>query len=146
MSKIMQQQIRFTEFIDQAARRTQSEVRRSTLGHREALEELWEVWNECGQPNWDGYHALPVDQDTYQAAYRLIESLPLGFPRPSLGAQPDGMLTLEWYRSPTRTFSISINPDGFIHYAGLFGSEEHCGTVPIFDGLPDKVQRLACEV
>jgi hypothetical protein len=89
---------------------------------------------------------MPVEQDTYRAAYELIELLPLRFPRPSPGAQPNGMLTLEWYHSPTRNFSISINADGFIHYAGLFGSEEHCGTVPILNGMPEKLRRLACEV
>jgi hypothetical protein len=76
----------------------------------------------------------------------LIESLPLGFPRPSISAQPDGQLTLEWYRSPTRTLSISIDPAGVIHYAGLFGIEKHFGTVRYLDGLPDRILRLASEV
>ena len=79
-------------------------------------------------------------------AYALIESLPLGFPRPSVSAQPDGQLTLEWYRTPTRTLSLSIDPDGFIHYGGLFGPEKHFGTVPFLEGLSDRILRLANEV
>jgi hypothetical protein len=70
----------------------------------------------------------------------------LGFPRPSISAQPDGQLTLEWYRTATRTLSLSIDPDGFIHYAGLFGAEEHFGTVAFLGGLPDRILRLASEV
>jgi hypothetical protein len=73
-------------------------------------------------------------------------SLPLGFPRPSISAQADGQLTFEWYRSPTRTLSISIDPDGFIHYAGLFGPGKHFGTVAFLDSLPDQILRLASEV
>jgi hypothetical protein len=132
--------------LQQTAQQGREHLRKSTLGHREALEELWEVWDECRHVNWDGYDAMPVEHDTYHAAYALIESLPLGFPRPSISAQPDGQLTFEWYRTPTRTLSISIDPDGFIHYAGLFGVEKHFGTVPILDGLPDRLLRLASEV
>ncbi len=136
----------YAELIDRAARETRKEFRLSVLGHQEAFEELVEVWKECRNPDWDGYGALPVEQVTYQSAYALIESLPLGFPRPSISAQPDGQLTFEWYRTPTRTLSISIDPDGFIHYAVLFGSETHFGTVPILDGLPKRILRLASEV
>src|SRR5262245_7625563 len=91
--------IQYAVWIDQTARRPQNEIRNSTLGHQEAIDELWEVWNECQQANWDGYDALPVEHDTYRAAYLLIESLPLGFPRPTIGAEPDGQLTLEWHKS-----------------------------------------------
>lgn len=136
----------YSEVIDLAAWRPQREVRESTLGHQEALDELWEVWDECRQENWDGYHALPVERETYHRAYILIEGLPLGFPRPAISAQPDGQLTFEWYRSPTRTFSIGIDPDGFIHYAGLFGTEKHYGTVVMLDTLPKRILRLAIEV
>ena len=84
---------RVAEAIDRALRRHREESRRSTLGHQEALEELSEVGTECRKPGWDGYEAMPVEQDTLSAAYRLIESLPLGFPRPSIGAEP--------FRSPS---------------------------------------------
>ena len=28
------------------------------------LEELAEVWEECSQPDWDAYNALPVSRDS----------------------------------------------------------------------------------
>ena len=89
-----------SELIDRALRGQRNALRESTLGHHEALEELAGVWNECRNPDWDGFGALPVEQATLAAAYMLIESLPLGFPRPSIGAEPDGHITLEWRRSP----------------------------------------------
>jgi hypothetical protein len=133
-------------WIDKTAQRHRQEVRKSVLGHQEAFDELYEVWDECRNPGWDGYGARGIEQDTLRSTYQVIESLPLGFPRPSISAQPDGQLTLEWYRSPRRTLSISVDPDGYIHYAGLFGLEKHFGTVPLLGGLPAKILRLASEV
>lgn len=137
MNTIMPPPRGFAEMIEQAARRPYDEVRRSTLGHQKALDELWEVWDACRHPNWDGYDGLPVEQATLRQAYSLIESLPLGFPRPSIGAEPDGHLTLEWHKSPTRTLSISIDPDGYLHFAGLFGSDKRYGTITFFSTAPD---------
>ena len=84
-------------------------------------DELATVWEECRNPNWDGFDALPVTQDALRNAYLFLESLPLGYPRPSISAEPDGELTLEWHRSPRRTLSISVTPDGYLHYAALLG-------------------------
>src|SRR5437868_2072164 len=105
----------YADLIDAAARKPREEFRHSVLGHQEAFEELAEVYKECRNPGWDGYGAKAVEQETLRGTYLLIESLPLGFPRPSISAQPDGQLTLEWYRTPTRTLSLSVDPDGFIH-------------------------------
>ena len=129
-----------------AARRPQVEVRNSILGHQEALEELWEVWNECRDANWDCYDAFPVEQQTYHAAYVLIESLPLGFPRPSIGAEPDGQFTLEWHKSPNRTLSVSVDPDGYLHYAGLFGTNKRYGTLAFYSTAPDELIQLVREL
>jgi len=121
-----------SEFIDQAVRRPQEQLRSSTLGHQESLEELGEVWDECRHANWDGYNALPVAQETLCGTYQLIASLPLGFPRPSISAEPDGQLTLEWRKSPGRVLSVSVAPDGLLHYAGLFGPNKRYGTLVFF--------------
>jgi len=136
----------YAELIDRVARGSRAAIRDSVLGHQEAFEELAEVYEECRNPGWDGYGALAVEQETNRIAYQLIESLPLGFPRPSISAQPDGQLTFEWYRTPRRTLSLSIDPNGFIHFAGLFGHEKHFGTLLILEGLPDSLLRLASEV
>jgi hypothetical protein len=146
MTAVLTQPGLYAERIDASVRQPREEVRRSVLGHQEAFEELADVWQECRNPGWDGYGAKAVEQETLHGTYILIESLPLGFPRPSISAQPDGQLTLEWYRSPTRTLSLSIDPDGFIHYAGLFGLEKHFGTLPMLDGLPAQILRLAAVI
>src|SRR5262245_1263733 len=134
--------VQYAGLIDEAARHPQSEIRKSTLGHQEAIEELWDVWTDCRQANWDGFDALAVEQDTYTAAFLLIESLPLGFPRPSIGAEPDGQLTLEWHKSQRRTLSVSVDPDGLLHYAGHYGPNKRFGTLAFFSTAPSELTQL----
>jgi hypothetical protein len=109
----------------------------STLG-----DELATVGEECRQPNWDGFQALPVTQDTLRNAYLFLELLPLGFPAPSIGAEPDGHLTLEWHRAPRRTLSVSVSPDGDLHYAALVGPNRVYGTEAFVDEIPDTIIAL----
>lgn len=139
MSSNLQQ---FSEVMDRAAQKPREAFRKSILGHQEALEELYDVWGECRNEGWDGYGALAVDQDTYRNAYRLIESLPLGFLRPSIGAEPDGQLTLEWRKSSTRILSVSVDPDGYLHYAGLYGPSKRYGTLAYFSEAPPELIQL----
>ena len=95
------------------------------------------VLEECRVPNWDAQGAAPVTEDAYRVACRFLESLPLGIRAPSIGAEPDGHLTLEWHRSPRRTLSVSASPEGDLHYAALLGSSKAYGTEP-FLGYPPK--------
>jgi hypothetical protein len=132
----------YAEIIDKAARIPRNALRESVLGHQEAFDELAEVWAECQKPGWDGYDAMAVEQETLCGAYSLIDSLPLGFPRPSISAEPDGHLTLEWRKSPSRILSVSIDPDGFLHYAGLFGPSRRFGKIVFFSTAPTELLQL----
>jgi len=109
-------------------------------------EEFSNVWEECRVANWDGYNALAVTQETLRFAYTFLESLPLGFPRPSIGAEPDGHLTVEWHQSRRRTLSVSISPDGELHYAALLGLGRTCGTEPFFGEIPESILDLVGKV
>ena len=110
------------------------------------FDELFETFEECREPNWDGYGAQPVSDETYRLAYEFLTALPLDTPAPSVGAEPDGHLTVEWYRSPERTLSVSISPDGDLHFAALLGSAKTYGTEPFTDAVPkvvtDLIQRV----
>lgn len=135
------------EIIDQFAQQPLNAFRDSVLGHRESFEELWDVWDECRVPDWDGYGAQAVAQETLHATYTLIESLRLGFPRPTIGAEPDGQLTLEWSKSPTRILSVSVDPDGLLHFAGLFGpGRKQFGTLPFFSSAPQELIDLVMQL
>jgi hypothetical protein len=104
--------------------------------------ELFKTLEECCEPNWDGYGALPVIDTTYHLAQKFLEALPLGTYAPSIGAEPDGHLTIEWYRSPRRTLSVSVSPDGNLHYAALIGPAKAYGTEPFFGEAPRAIVDL----
>jgi hypothetical protein len=105
-------------------------------------DDLGTVWDECRRPDWDGFGALPVNQQTLLNAYTFLESLPLGCPAPSVGAEPDGQLTLEWHRGPRRTLSVSVTPDGELHYAALIGPNRVFGTEAFFGEVPGAILDL----
>jgi hypothetical protein len=110
------------------------------------FQRLAELTEECSQPGWDGGDTPAISQDAYFNAYRVLESLPLGLPAPDIGAEPDGHLTLEWHRSPRRTLSVSVSPDGELHYAGLLGARKVYGTEPFFGELPAPILDLAEQI
>lgn len=139
----------------QAARYVQQEVARqnrflqksAALGIEHLIrEELAEVWEECSEPDWDAYDAHSVTWDTYQNAERFLLAMPLGTPLPSVGAEPDGHITLEWHRAPRRTLSVSISPDEQLHYAALLGPGRTCGSEPFFGEVPNRILALIREV
>ncbi len=109
-------------------------------------EQLYDVVEQCARPGWDGYDAEPVSQEAYANAYRFIEGLPLDFPMPSISAEPDGHITFEWYASPRRTLSVSISPDGEIHYAALLGATRSYGTEPFSGEIPRTILSWARRV
>lgn len=109
---------------------------------RVAMEELCDTFEHCKAAGWDGYDAFPVDPQTYYNASRFIEALPAGIAAPSIGVEPDGHLTFEWYKQPRQTLSVSISPDGEIHYAGLFGGSKAYGTEPFYGEIPSALLEL----
>jgi hypothetical protein len=136
----------YAEVMDKAARGTRQAFRGLVLGHQAVFDELGQVWEECRHANWDGYQALPVSQDTLRNTYCVIESLPLGFPAPTVGAEPTGALTLEWYQSPRRTLSISVTEQGDLFYAALFGPNRIHGREVFFGEVPRIILELVRRV
>lgn len=116
------------------------------LGADRAFEELFVVARECRMPNWDGYGASPIASQTFTHACRFLGALPLGIPAPSVGAEPDGHVTFEWHHGPRWTLSVSISPEGDLHYAALLGSSKVYGTEPFFGETPSRILGLIRQV
>ncbi len=110
------------------------------------FEELSRVFEECREPNWDGFSAQPVSDETYHLAVEFLKALRFGTPAPSIGAEPDGHLTVEWYRSPQRTLSVSISPHGELHFAALLGLAKAYGTEPFIGEVPKFICDLIDQV
>ena len=119
-----------------------------TFGEKRAtvLTELIEVFADASNEGWDGYDAAPVTPETYMNAYEVVESLPRGIPVPAVGAEPDGQLTFEWYSNPRRLLSVSVTPDGDLHYAALIGGSKAFGTEPFFGTMPRRILELVQRV
>ncbi len=113
---------------------------------QDVFEELLKTCEECRDPNWDGYGAQPVSEETYHLALQFLQSLPSGMAVPSVGAEPDGHLTVEWYRSPRRTLSVSIGCDGELYYAALLGTERVCGTETFRARMPQVLSDLIARI
>lgn len=116
------------------------------LAAKGVFDDLFSVARECSTANWDGYGAEAVTQETLSRANSFLEALPLGTPAPSAGAEPDGHLTLEWHHSPRRTLSVSVSPDGDLHYAALLGRRKAFGTEPFFGEVPTPILDLIWQI
>ncbi len=119
----------------------------SALGNENLIRaELADVWEECREPNWDGYNALAVSWGSVQNAQRLLLALPLGTKMPSVSAIPSGNITLEWHHSRRRSMTVSVTSDGDLHYAALLGPGRTCGTEPFFEEAPRMILDLIARV
>ncbi|MHC4181726.1 MAG: hypothetical protein ACYSWS_02165 [Planctomycetota bacterium] len=119
-----------------------SELKKTeTLGHlNEALQSLNEVFEECSEEGWDGYDALPITEEAYFAAIKLIKSLPVtAFPMPEVTPEPNGEIGLEWYREERQVFVASVSGRNEIVYAGLLGVNKSHGTEYFGDSLPSVI-------
>jgi hypothetical protein len=115
-----------------------------TLGwtKKEMRNELVDVFNECAQPNWDGYGAEPVRFDTYSQANTFLGALPTTARCPTISAAPDGDIVFEWRSGNKRAASVSISRFGTLTYAAILGTERQNG-VANFDGqIPDVVLQI----
>jgi hypothetical protein len=114
----------------------------NTFGYSDLLSDLAEMAEQCSVPDWDGQGAAPVRPETVLETIRFIQALPLGTARPTIGSDPDGQITLEWYESPRSAFSVSVNPAGELHYAALLGSRRQYGTEPFLGEVPTVILDL----
>ena len=120
--------------------------RTAAYGKQSAYDELAEVYEESRVADWDASGARPVEQDTVRNAYLFLESLPLGFPLPSVGADPNGHVSFEWYLEPRRLLSVAVSPDNELHYASLIGSSKLYGTEVFFGTAPRRILQLVQDV
>ena len=107
-----------------------------------SISELDRVYTECSCSDWDGYGAEPVSASTHELAGQFLLALPPGTPAPSIGAEPDGHLSLEWHKSPYWTLSVSVSPDGQLHFAALMGVSKQYGSEPFYGEVPQTILNL----
>lgn len=105
-----------------------------------ALENLYEIYKECSEVDWDGYDANPISQEVYLEASKLIRILPSSIPMPEILPEPDGHIGFEWYKGENYVFVISLEGNNVIDYAGLFGKNNDTqGRVYFSDSVPNVI-------
>lgn len=94
-----------------------------TSSKQAAHDEVDGVYEECRNLQGAVSHAEPVKPETLAHAHRFVEVLPPEYPLPSIGAEPDGQLTLEWYLATNWVLSVSVNTEGMLFWAVLLGTK-----------------------
>ena len=116
---------------------------------KKVLPELIDISREDASSGWDGYAAEPIGIETFLHAISFAQSLLDTVPPPTVGAEPDAGRPLrcsrqhhQWYRSKNRVLSVSISPDGDLHYAALIGPNQSYGTEKFLGDVPKTILDL----
>lgn len=122
--------------IRKAARAVISEGERSQAlfaGKAALISELVALEAECGEEDWDGHGARPIDFLAVEQVKRFLRTLPDRIPLPEISVEPDGSLSLDWIHSQSRLFSVSVTGRNRLAYAWLDGTDSG-HAVARFDG------------
>jgi hypothetical protein len=105
-----------------------------------ALSQLAELASDCARPGWDGEDAAAIEPTAMLWAERFVRALPDDIPVPEFAPEPDGSISLDWIRSRSRVFSVSVGRGDRLPYAWLDGTDKGHGVVG-FDGrnVPERI-------
>jgi len=104
-----------------------------------AFSELYDVFEQCGQPGWDGDEAVPVPADVFAVARDFLGALPTGFPSPEVVGTEDGGIGLDWFPSPASNFSIVVLPGRQLIYASVAPGRRIRGVESFDAEVPDSI-------
>jgi hypothetical protein len=108
------------------------------------LSQIQALSAECVRSGWDATEAEPVCKSAASRAADFIRALPEGFPLPEIAPEPDGSISLDWIRSRSRVFSLSVGMSNRLPYAWI-NDRDSGHAVAAFDGKnipPDILERL----
>lgn len=118
----------------------QAQIHQTASRYNHELESvLASVLKEGSSSNWLAEENILIETATIVMAKSFIESLPVSFQAPSIAPEPDGDLSIEWYKEKRRVLTASINSVGTIQWAALIGSEDPRGTVQFTGKAPDTI-------
>lgn len=108
--------------------------------HRPLHQELFRIYRDCLEENWDGYDAAPIPPGAFKEAKKIISLLPLDLPLPEIEPESTGEITFEWYKNQRNLFVIGVGGKETITYAGLFGQHAKARGAEYFkDELPSVI-------
>lgn len=105
-----------------------------------AISQLWALANECNESDWDGNGASPIDRRAVFNAVAFIRALPDRVPLPEFAPEPDGAISIDWIKSRSRLFSLSINSSNRLACAWLDGTDKGHFVTRIVEGrIPQRI-------
>ena len=63
---------------------------------RKLVRELARLKHNCSEPNWDGYHADPMSDESYRRASAFAKQFPDTMTLPLPAVDPSGLVYLQW--------------------------------------------------
>jgi len=86
--------------------------------------------------------SIPVDEHTVLAAVQFAYSLPRFGPMPEVSADPDGEVSFDWFGPSGEMFSVSVNKNKRLAYAGWFGEMSRIhGIEKLAESCPPQIVR-----
>jgi hypothetical protein len=123
-------------------------ARQVKLALEKSLEHYLETRLELLLPEIENLHAvsdetsIPVDLDTIRAATQFAYSLPRFGPMPEVSADPDGEISFDWIGPSGQMFSVSVNKQNRLAYAGWFGEKSRIhGIEQLAESCPQQIVR-----
>ena len=123
-------------------------ARQVKLSLEKSLDHYLETRLELLLPEIENLHtnsdenATPVDPDTIRAAMQFAYSLPRFGPMPEVSADPDGEISFDWAGPSGEMFSVSVNKQSRLAYAGWFGEKSRIhGIEQLAEGCPQQIVR-----
>lgn len=95
--------------------------------HARAIVDLFQVFLECSEQDWDGYGAKEVEPAALLLAIGFLDKLPRYIATPEIAADPDGEISFEWFRADDTILTLSISSEGKLSFAGIFGKDKPHG-------------------
>jgi len=118
----------------------------NTVSYGNPSNQLTNLFSECSSEGWDGYGATAIHTDTFRNASRFLQSLPFYLLSPDISPEPDGHVAFEWYYEPRRVVTISISPEGYLHFAALIGSKKRCGSELFLGEISEDILNIIRQV
>jgi len=105
-------------------------------------QELKDVYIEAKEENWNDEGAQAVSYKTYLKAVAFVECLPRELLDVGVAADPDGEISFDWYGEGNRVFSASINSEGRLSYAAVYGKRSLHGTCSNIADLMEDIKMV----
>ena len=107
------------------------------------IQELREIFSECSIENWDGYGALPIQEQAVLEAERFIAVMPAFMSDLEIVPEPGGDIGFQWSFGENRILTVSFAGTNIITYAAILGSSERtkCGKEKFNDSMPQEISQ-----